>query len=912
MYRRLPLLGILVAFLVTSLPSWSLGASLPAGFAEVVVASGLTNPTSMQFAPDGRLFVCEQGGDLRVISGGQLLPEPFVSLDVDESGERGLLGVAFDPNFSVTRYVYVYYTTASSPVHNRISRFTANGDVAAAGSEVVIMDLDPLSTAILHNGGAINFAADGTLFVAVGDNADGANAQSLTTRHGKMLRINADGSIPTDNPFYATTSGPNRAIWARGLRNPFTFALNPGGPAPTMIINDVGQETWEEINDGEPGANYGWPMAEGLTYDPALNSPRYVYDHGSGRCAITGGAFYAPATPTFPSAYVNAYFFADFCLGTIQRLDIATNSVEDFAAGISYPVDLKVGPDGALYYLSHGVGQVVGVQYVSGLPPPSILTQPASVTVSPGEAVTFSVVAGGTGPFSYQWQRSGDDITGATAAGYSIDSVQLADDGATFRVAVANGAGTVVSQPATLSVTSNSGPTATISLPATGALYSAGAIIAFAGSGTDPEDGALPAAAFTWRVDFHHDTHSHPFMAATSGITAGSFVVPVTGETSANVWFRISLTVRDSSGRTHTTERDLHPRVVRLTLDTSPPGLQLRLDGQPVSTPHAVDSVVGVRRTIGAPDQTAAAAEHVFVAWSDGGTRDHVVPTPSASSTYTAQFRAVSALGPPPAPARFTLEANGQSVHIAWSRAPGATSYRLEAGTTSAATDLGGADVGDVDTLQIVAPPGTYYARVRAVNALGVSAASSEATITVTSSAACVRPPPAPADYTIRTGGLQVELSWSASPWATSYRLEVGSAPAQADLLVTSVGQVTTLAAAAPAGTFFSRVRAVNACGVSAPSAEVAVTLSCAPDAVVPAGLSATVTGGTAVFSWVPALGANSYRAYVGSAPGLSDVAQFDVGPTPGVAVSLAGVPPGVVLRAGGGGERLRCRRRFQ
>ena len=617
MCRRLPLLGIFLASLVVCSPSGSVAATLPVGFAEVVAASGLTNPTAMQFAPDGRLFVCEQGGALRVVKNGQLLAAPFVSLSVDASGERGLLGVAFDPNFSVNRFVYVYYTTASSPVHNRISRFTANGDVAAAGSEVAILDLEPLSTAVLHNGGAINFAADGTLFVAVGDNADGANAQSFSTRLGKMLRINPDGSIPTDNPFYNTASGPNRAIWARGLRNPFTFALNPGGPPPTMIINDVGQEAWEEINDGEPGANYGWPMAEGLTYDPALNSPRYAYDHSGGACAITGGAFYAPATPTFPSAYVNAYFFADFCLGVIRRLDLATNSVHDFAAGISYPVDLKVGPDGALYYLARDAGLVVGVQYVSDLPPPSILTQPASVTVSPGEAANFSVVPGGTGPFSFQWQRNGSDITGATAASYGIASAQPADSGSTFRVRVANVAGSLLSQPAVLTVATNLAPTATIVQPATGASYSGGDTIAFAGSGIDPEEGPLPAGAFTWHIDFHHDTHSHPFLAATSGITAGSFVVPVIGETSANVWFRVSLTVRDSAGRTHTVQRDLHPRVVRLTLDTSPPGLQLRLDGQPVVAPHAFDSVVGMRRTIGAPDQTAAGADLAFVGWSE-------------------------------------------------------------------------------------------------------------------------------------------------------------------------------------------------------------------------------------------------------------------------------------------------------
>ena len=219
-------------------------AILPVGFSEtaLVPAGSLPNATAMQFAPDGRLFVCQQSGELRVISGGVLLPTPFVDLTVDANGERGLLGVAFDPNFAVNQYVYVYYTVPGGgavTMHNRVSRFIANGNVAQAGSEQVLLDLDIL-TATNHNGGAINFGPDGMLYVAVGENAATANAQTLSNRHGKMLRVNPDGSIPVDNPtsFPGVTGSPaglNRAIWALGLRNPFTFAFNPGGPSPTLL-----------------------------------------------------------------------------------------------------------------------------------------------------------------------------------------------------------------------------------------------------------------------------------------------------------------------------------------------------------------------------------------------------------------------------------------------------------------------------------------------------------------------------------------------------------------------------------------------------------------------------------------------------------------------------------------------------
>src|SRR5262245_29514069 len=201
------------------------GATLPSGFTESLIASGLNNPTAMQFAPDGRLFVCEQGGRLRVIKNGSLLSTPFVTVTVSSTGERGLLGVAFDPDFAVNQFVYIYYTATTPAIHNRVSRFTASGDVAATGSEVVLMDLENLS-ATNHNGGALAFGPDEKLYVAVGENAVASNAQSLSNRLGKVLRLNRDGSIPTDNPFFTTATGLNRAIWALGLRNPFTFAFN--------------------------------------------------------------------------------------------------------------------------------------------------------------------------------------------------------------------------------------------------------------------------------------------------------------------------------------------------------------------------------------------------------------------------------------------------------------------------------------------------------------------------------------------------------------------------------------------------------------------------------------------------------------------------------------------------------------
>ncbi len=372
-------------------------ATLPTGFTETMIANGLSSPTAMDFAPDGRLFVCLQGGQLRVIKNGSLLATPFVTLTVDSAGERGLLGVTFDPNFSANNFVYVYYTVPGSPAHNRVSRFTASGNVATPGSEFVLLNLNDLSSAGNHNGGAIHFGPDGKLYIAVGENANGSNSQTLSNLLGKMLRINSDGTIPTDNPFFNTATGVNRAIWALGLRNPFTFAFQPG--TTRMFINDVGQSTWEEINDGIAGSNYGWPTTEGPTSDPNFRSPIFWYGHGSlstEGCAITGGAFYNPTTVQFPSSYVGKYFFADYCNSWIRVLDPSNNTAAGFASSASNPVDLKVTNDGSLYYLSIGLAAVFRIQFVGGGTSPSITTQPSNQTVMQGQPATFTVSATGS------------------------------------------------------------------------------------------------------------------------------------------------------------------------------------------------------------------------------------------------------------------------------------------------------------------------------------------------------------------------------------------------------------------------------------------------------------------------------------------------------------------------------------
>jgi glucose/arabinose dehydrogenase len=339
---------------------------LPSGFTRGVYVAALSyTGTAMAWSPDGRLFICEQGGSLRLVKNGSLLSTPFVTVSTSANGERGLLGVAFHPNFASNGYVYLYYTTTAGGTHNRVSRFTASGDVAAGGSEVPIIELPALSSATNHNGGAIHFGPDGKLYVAVGENATPSNAPLLTTVFGKMLRFNDDGTIPSDNPFVGSTSGLNQSIWARGLRNPFTFAFEPG--TGQMFINDVGQDTWEEINPGQAGANYGWPSSEGATSISGQTSPLFTYSHGSNStlvtgAAIAGAAFYRPSTVLFPSAWVGDYFFGDYVYGWVNRMDVGNgNAVYAFARIGNYMSDVQVGPDGALYVLAEWDGAHWGV-----------------------------------------------------------------------------------------------------------------------------------------------------------------------------------------------------------------------------------------------------------------------------------------------------------------------------------------------------------------------------------------------------------------------------------------------------------------------------------------------------------------------------------------------------------------------
>jgi len=593
----------------------------------------------MAFAPDGRLFVAQQTGALRIIENGALLSTPFITLNVNSSGERGLLGIAFDPAFNTNHFIYLYYTL-SSGANNRISRFTANGNVVVPNSEVVVLNLDPLSSATNHNGGNLQFGLDGKLYVGIGENANGANSQNLDTYHGKILRINSDGSVPAGNPFTSpSASEQQKRVWEYGMRNPYTLSIQPG--TGRIFVNDVGENTWEEVNECTTGGgNYGWPTAEGISNNPAFVNPIYTYQHGSGvgfGCAITGGTFFNPSSTNYPSQYVGRYFFLDYCNNWIDMLTLSggTPTRSNFASSIAgFPVCMLTGPDGNLYFLSRANSAVYKITF-TGSTAPVITNQPQSITVPQGNPATFSVTATGTPPLSYQWRKNGVNINGATNSSYTIASVVPADQG-NYSVVVSNSGGSVTSNDASLTVTApNQLPTATINTPIAGATYAAGDVINYSGSATDPEDPSIPPSAFEWYVIFHHDTHTHPGPTAQSGVTSGSFTIPNIGETSANVFYRLYLVVTDSQGGKDTAFTDILPRTSTMTLNSNPQGLQLTLDGQPFTAPLTVTSVEGMMRTIGAPSPQGI---YTFENWSQGGNATQTFATPVNDAVYTANY----------------------------------------------------------------------------------------------------------------------------------------------------------------------------------------------------------------------------------------------------------------------------------
>jgi glucose/arabinose dehydrogenase len=353
-------IGLGAAGILASLLPALEAAQVPAGFQDRRLIAGLDQPTACEFAPDGRLFILLKEGRVRVFRDDALVPEPALTLSVNPRGERGLLGIAFDPKFERNHFVYLYYTTPNAQPTNRVSRFVIDGDRIDPGSERLVIG-GIRSYAGNHNAGCLRFGPDGQLYVAIGDGGESPElAQDLESLNGKILRIKPRGGIPRDNPFVGQ-SGRRGEIWCFGLRNPwrFRFDLLDG----TLFIADVGEGP-DEINLGAAGANYGWPTVEGSVNRPGFVDPIYEYSFGNAGNAVVGGVVYRGSA--FPAEYRGVYFFGDYVQGLIRYLvlseDHTVEQVRDFASDVGDIVHLIDGPDGALYYATIS-GQIRSIRY---------------------------------------------------------------------------------------------------------------------------------------------------------------------------------------------------------------------------------------------------------------------------------------------------------------------------------------------------------------------------------------------------------------------------------------------------------------------------------------------------------------------------------------------------------------------
>lgn len=571
---------------------------LPEGFVVEQIATNLANITSMAIADDGRIFVAHQAGGISLIKPNET-PKTVIIIKAAPNWERGLTGIALDPHFKDNGYLYASYTTLDSTLHQRISRFTVVGEVADEKSELVLYEMDD-AIQNLHLGGGLVFGNDGKLYIASGE-ASGGNPQSLNSTGGKILRLNHDGSIPNDNPFLRITEGKYQAIYAYGFRNPFTLAVHP--ITGRIFANEVGSDYSEEVNEITAGANYGWPLNEGLNEDP-FTTPIHLYGHEQG-CAIIGGAFYNPTHPNFPASYTNKYFFADFCTGWIRTIEpdhpkYTPQLYETFATGF-YDMaitHLQVGPDGAIYLLTRGgtnategftlfeQGMILRIVYAnySG---PNIIIQPSNQVAPAGGQVTFKVEAAGQAPLYFQWQRNEIDITGATQASYTTPSLSLNDHDTTYRVVISNSFASLTSNNAKLSVLPNHPPTPIIMQPLDGVQVKPGDTVTFSGKGTDEESGDLPASNMTWAVRMIHDEHTHPVLLPIRGIDQGTFTVPIDGHNPKGIFYRIFFNVSDGVFES-STFRDIYPYLPTASptpSTTSTPNPQLTATPTTTGTP---------------------------------------------------------------------------------------------------------------------------------------------------------------------------------------------------------------------------------------------------------------------------------------------------------------------------------------
>jgi glucose/arabinose dehydrogenase len=364
------------------------------------VYGDLAFPVSFVIAPDGRWFYNElREGNVRVIQDGVLLDSPFLSLNVVQLAETGLLGLALHPEFPKEPYVYIYYTyDGGDGIYNRISRFPDMGNVA--GPEEVILDRIPANSN--HNGGRLVFGPDGMIYASVGDALRRKEAQDPNSLAGKILRMEPDGAIPEDNPF------PGSYAYLIGIRNVFGLAFTPGG---VLLFTENGPRGNDEVNFGRLGGNYGWPVVQGKAGSPQYEDPLLVFTPS---IAPTGITFYSGSA--LGRSYGDAVYFASWEDGALRRL---LGDVESGAGSFEAEVVLQTGgggildvvngPDGHLYVsLPDRISRVVPATQEQVSPEPWSASTTSAVQPDPLLSMQGSR---GESP-GFRWKREASHAAG--------------------------------------------------------------------------------------------------------------------------------------------------------------------------------------------------------------------------------------------------------------------------------------------------------------------------------------------------------------------------------------------------------------------------------------------------------------------------------------------------------------------
>lgn len=716
-------------------------AVLPAGFREQTVLSGLNQPMNVEFAADGRIFVAEKAGRIKVFDSiADPTPTLFadLSVNVHNQHDRGLLGLALHPDFPAQPYVYVLYTYDAPPgrtapvwnddcgavggtnggrcvVTGRLSRLLATGNVMSGAEQVLLHDWCQQFAS--HSLGDLHFGADGMLYVSAGDGASfgavdygqlgspsnpcadppggtmappGAQGGALRAQDvrstgdpagldGTILRLHPlTGAAAAGNPGAASADPNTRRIVAHGLRNPFRFAMRPG--TSEVWIGDVGWNTWEEIDrltsPTAAVANFGWPCFEGagrqggydganLTLCESLytagghTAPFYTYPHSgpvvagetcpTGGSSVSGMAFYPASGGDYPAAYQGAVFFADYtrdCVWAMRPaapggVPVAANRIT-FAAGAANPVDLAIGPGGDLYYVD-AAGTVRRIRYFAGNQPPNAVLVAAPTTGTAPLTVSFDASSStdpdpaDAGLLRYEWDFTDDGTVDARTAKATF--TYPPGGPYTARLRVLDSLGVADTQTVAIQA-GNSPPAAVIDSPATGTTFAVGQQLSFAGRATDPEDGALPAAALRWRLQQYHcfavnSCHVHT-VQEWNGVAGASFPAP---DHEYPSYLELVLTATDNGGLSTTSTRRIDPRTVDLTFAANPGGLQVAVGSTVGTTPFTRTVIQGSENTVsGITPQRAGGTDYTFAAWSDGGAQTHIITAGTRPGSYTATF----------------------------------------------------------------------------------------------------------------------------------------------------------------------------------------------------------------------------------------------------------------------------------